>query len=154
MRTYDWTPLLRSTVGYDRLFSELAETAAKLETGGYPPYNIERLGEDVYHITIAVAGFGADDIEIEVTDRDVRVWGRKSQDPEPQREFIHQGIAGRNFERRFRMAEHMQVDSAQLEHGLLTIVLRIEIPEAMKPRRVEIGARPVAPTVLKTHAAG
>lgn len=139
MRSYDLTPFLRSTVGFDRLFNELIDSATKLETGGYPPYNIERTDEHHYQITLAVAGFSQDDIEIEVVDRDLRVTGQKSNESDQDREFLHQGIAGRNFDRRFRLAEHVHVLDASLENGLLTIGLEREIPEAMKPRKISIG---------------
>lgn len=138
MRSYDMTPFLRSTVGFDRLFNDLIDNATKLETGGYPPYNIERVDEHQYQITLAVAGFAEDDVEIEVTDRDLRVTGRKPSDETETREFLHQGIAGRNFDRRFRLAEHVRVIGASLENGLLNVALEREIPEAMKPRKVEI----------------
>lgn len=140
MRSYDLAPFLRSTVGFDRLFNELMDGATKLETGGYPPYNIERLAENQYAITLAVAGFGEADLEIEVTDRDLKITGRKSSEDDEDREFIHQGIAGRNFERRYRLAEHMEVEGAKLENGLLAVSLRRRVPEAMMPRRIEIGA--------------
>lgn len=139
MRSYDLTPFLRSTVGFDRLFNELIDGATKLETGGYPPYNIERVDENHYQITLAVAGFGEDDIDIEVVDRDLRVTGSRQAEAPETREFLHQGIAGRNFDRRFRLAEHVQVVGATLENGLLNVALEREIPEAMKPRKVSIG---------------
>lgn len=154
MRTYDMTPFLRSTVGFDRLFNELIDTATKIESGGYPPYNIERLDENQYEITLAVAGFSDRDIEIEVIDRDLRVTGQRDVAPESQREFLHQGIAGRNFDRRFRLAEHVQVTGASLANGLLTVSLEREVPEAKKPRKIAIGAQDAPrPQVVKTSDA-
>lgn len=140
MRTYDLTPFLRSTVGFDRLFNDLMDSTTKLETGGYPPYNIERTGEHQYEITLAVAGFSEDDLEIEVTDRDLRITGQRPTEDDTGREVLHQGIAGRNFERRFQLAEHMLVRGAALKNGLLVVSLEREIPEAKKPRRIAIGS--------------
>lgn len=155
MRSYDLTPFLRSTVGFDRLFNDLVDSATKLETGGYPPYNIERLDENQYEITLAVAGFSEDDLEIEIIDRDLRVSGRRQSDDETDREFLHQGIAGRNFDRRFRLAEHVLVNGAELKNGLLTILLEREIPEAKKPRKIEIGQKgdPAAKILKASNAA-
>ncbi|RFB06350.1 Hsp20 family protein [Parvularcula marina] len=153
MRSYDLTPYLRSTVGFDRLFNDLVDNATKLETGGYPPYNIERTDENHYEITIAVAGFSEDDLELEVIDRDLRVTGRRPTEGDETREFLHQGIAGRNFDRRFRLAEHVHVAGAELKNGLLTISLEREIPEAKKPRKIEIGAKSEGPKVLKASNA-
>lgn len=149
MRSYDLTPFLRSTVGFDRLFNDLVDNATKLETGGYPPYNIERLDENQYEITLAVAGFSEDELELEIVDRDLRITGSKDADSHESREFLHQGIAGRNFDRRFRLADHVQVRGAELKNGLLTITLEREIPEAKKPRKIEIGAKPTLARVLK-----
>ncbi|MEM9421592.1 MAG: Hsp20 family protein [Pseudomonadota bacterium] len=140
MRTYDLSPFLRSTVGFDRLFNELIDGATKLETGGYPPYNIELVDENNYQITLAVAGFGEDEIDIEVVDRDLLVSGRRGTEKENERQFLHQGIAGRNFDRRFRLAEHVFVTGAALENGLLNISLEREVPEAKKPRKIAIGS--------------
>ena len=138
MRTYDMTPLLRSTIGFDRLFSDLMETSAKADQG-YPPYNVELLDEDAYRITLAVAGFAEDDIEIEVNDRALKITGRRGEDDQ-SRKFLHQGIAGRGFERRFQLAEHVRVTGASLTNGLLNVELAREVPEAMKPRKIAINA--------------
>ena len=138
MRTYDMTPLLRSTIGFDRLLNDLAQTATKSDAA-YPPFNVELLNEDSYRITLAVAGFGQDDIEIEVTDRALRITGKRADD-DADRQFLHQGIAGRSFERRFQLAEHVKVTGASLENGLLNVELAREVPEAKKPRRIEIGS--------------
>ncbi|MEE4213401.1 MAG: Hsp20 family protein [Parvularcula sp.] len=138
MRTYDLTPVYRSTVGFDRLFNELFDGLSKAETTGYPPYNIEIVDENEYRITVAVAGFTEDELDIEVTDRSLRITGSRSQE-EAERKFLHQGIAGRSFERRFQLADHLKVRGATLENGLLNIELQREIPEAMKPRKISIG---------------
>ncbi|MEM8771917.1 MAG: Hsp20 family protein [Pseudomonadota bacterium] len=136
MRTYDLTPLYRSTVGFDRVF-DLLDSVGKTDSAGYPPYNIERLDENDYRITLAVAGFGEDAIDIELRENALTVTGsRPSGDDD--REFLYQGIAGRSFERRFQLAEHVQVAGASLVNGLLNIELKREIPEAMKPRKIAI----------------
>lgn len=136
MRSYDLTPLYRSTVGFDRVF-DLLDTLGKTEAGGYPPYNIERVSENDYQITLAVAGFAESDLDIEVREQTLTVTGRRPEGDET-RVFLHQGIAGRSFERRFQLAEHVRVDGARLVNGLLHIDLKREIPEAMKPRKISI----------------
>ena len=145
MRHYDLTPLYRSTVGFDRLFS-LLDGAASGESAspGYPPYNIERTGENAYRVTVAVAGFGEKDLNIEVKENALTVRGEKAAE-EKKSEVLHQGIAGRAFERRFQLADHVQVTGASLENGLLHIDLVREVPEAKKPRVIQIGsgAKPV-----------
>lgn len=140
MRTYDLTPLYRSTVGFDRLFS-LLDGAANGENAspGYPPYNIERTDENAYRISIAVAGFGESDLSIEVKESALTVRGERS--PEDRKsEVLHQGIAARAFERRFQLADHVQVTGARLENGLLHVELVREVPEAKKPRVIPIGS--------------
>lgn len=133
------SPVYRQSVGFDRLFNELFDGLSKADTTGYPPYNIEVIDENEYRITIAVAGFREDELDIEVTDRALRVTGsRKAEDTE--RKFLHQGIAGRSFERRFHLAQHLRVLGANIENGLLNIELEREIPEAMKPRKIAIGS--------------
>ncbi len=140
MRSYDMTPLFRSTIGFDRLFEDLFETASKIEGTTYPPYNIEVTGEDSYKITLAVAGFGEDDLDVELTGQSLRITGQRTQsEKEESGQFLHQGIAGRSFERRFQLADHVKVVGAELRNGLLTISLEREIPEALKPRKIEIG---------------
>lgn len=136
MRNYDLTPLYRSTVGFDRVF-DLLDTIGKAETAGYPPYNIERLDENDYRITLAVAGFADDEIDIEIKENALTVKGVR-KDADDTRQFLHQGIAGRSFERRFQLAEHVEVAGASLVNGLLDIDLRRVIPEAMKPRKIAI----------------
>lgn len=138
MRGYDLTPLYRTTVGFDRLF-DLLDNVNKSDAGGYPPYNIERLDENDYRITLAVAGFSEDDLEIITHENTLTVVGKRP-DSDDSRSFLHQGIAGRSFERRFQLAEHVEVAGASMENGLLNIDLRREIPEAMKPRKISINS--------------
>ncbi|MEM6902620.1 MAG: Hsp20 family protein [Pseudomonadota bacterium] len=139
MRTYDLTPLFRSTVGFDRL-NRMLESAAGLDDApSYPPYNIERLGENDYRITMAVAGFGRDDIDITVKEHSLTVTG-KGQNPATGEDvtYLHRGIATRSFERRFDLAEHIEVVDADLTDGMLNITLQRVVPEALKPRSIEI----------------
>lgn len=134
--TYDFTPLFRTAIGFDRLANAL-ELANRADAGGYPPYNIELTGEDQYRITMAVAGFSADEIEIEVKDNLLKVTGKKNADVADRR-FLHRGIANRNFERAYQLADYVRVDGADLKDGLLHVDLVREVPESMKPRRIEI----------------
>lgn len=136
MRTFDLTPLYRSTVGFDRVF-DLLDAAGKAESGGYPPYNIERLDENDYRITLAVAGFGEDDLDIEVRENTLTIKGVRG-DADEGRSFLYRGIAGRSFERQFQVAEHVKIAGASLVNGLLNIDLQREIPEAKKPRKIAI----------------
>jgi len=136
MRTFDLTPLYRSTVGFDRVF-DLLDTVGKAETGGYPPYNIERLDENDYRITIAVAGFAEDELDVELHENTLTVTGSRGESDEG-RTFLYQGIAGRSFQRRFQLAEHVKVAGASLVNGLLNIELQREIPETAKPRKISI----------------
>ena len=138
MRTVDFTPLYRSVVGFDRL-ADLLDAAASETATGYPPYNIERTGDNEYRIEIAVAGFKPDELSIEVKESVVTVQGRKAAN-EAERRFVHRGLAERNFERRFQLAEYVVVTDAQLADGLLAIQLKRELPEALKPRRIAINA--------------
>ncbi|MEM6664990.1 MAG: Hsp20 family protein [Pseudomonadota bacterium] len=139
MRHFDFTPLYRSTVGFDRLFNLLDNANAADTSAGYPPYNIERIGEDAYRITMAVAGFGEDDLSVEVKENALTVRGEKKTGPDqPAREFLHQGIAERTFERRFQLADHVHIRGAIMENGLLHIGLEREVPEAKKPRTIKI----------------
>jgi molecular chaperone IbpA len=140
MTQFDLSPLFRSSVGFDRL-SRLFDAVPGREEVAYPPYNIEKLGDDDYRITMAVAGFTADDIEIVAQENQLLVRGNVAKDEGGEdRVFLHRGIAARAFERRFQLADHIRVDGAGLENGLLTISLVREIPEVLKPRRIEIGA--------------
>ena len=142
--TYDFAPLFRTAIGFDRL-ARLADTAAEAATSQtYPPYNIEKTGEDAYRLTMAVAGFGPDNIEIVVKDNTLFVNGRLADDTSKS-EVLHRGIAGRAFERRFVLADHIVVDGADLQHGLLHVGLKRVVPEALKPRRIAIAAAQSAP---------
>jgi molecular chaperone IbpA len=142
MRHFDLSPLYRSTVGFDRLFSMLDTLpSGEASTPGYPPYNIERTGENAYRITMAVAGFGDQDIDIESKENVLTVKAQKAEETETEgHEVLHRGIAARSFERRFQLADHVEVRGANLENGLLHIELVREIPEAMKPRKIAIEA--------------
>ena len=138
MRDFDFSPLFRSAIGFDRLPS-LLDTAMRTAgpTDSYPPYNIEKTGEDSYRISIAVAGFGRDGLDVEVRDGVLSVKGKTADDADGVK-YLHRGIAGRAFERRFQLAEHVRADAADLVNGLLTIDLVRELPEAKKPRQIEI----------------
>jgi molecular chaperone IbpA len=148
---FDLTPLYRSTVGFDRL-ARMLDEAASVEAPGYPPYNIERLAEDDYRITMAVAGFAPGDIAIEVKGNALTVAGKKAEKTESKGEFLHQGIASRAFERRFQLADHMQVTDASMENGLLHVSLKREVPEALKPRTIPVTTAP-APKVIEARQA-
>ncbi len=141
MRSLDFAPLYRATVGFDRvadLMDRVMATEAPQPT--YPPYNIEKTGEDAYRITVAVAGFSDDELSIEARDGQLVVSGRKAES-EDGGNFLHRGIATRAFERRFQLADHVRATSAVTENGLLHIELVREVPEALKPRRIEIGGK-------------
>ena len=139
MNRFDLTPYRRTTVGFDRLF-ELLENSGRLTQGdNYPPFNIERTGDDDYTITLAVAGFKKDEIDITAQPNQLIVAGSKTPESTEGREFLHMGIANRNFERRFQLADYIRVVSADLADGILVIDLRREIPDALKPRKVAIG---------------
>ncbi len=140
MRHFDLSPLYRSTVGFDRLFNLLDQASSNETAPSYPPYNIERTAENAYRITIAVAGFGEGDLSIESKENALTVKGEKQPaEGAEKREVLHQGIAARAFERRFQLADYVQVTGASLENGLLHIDLVREIPEAKKPRQIPIG---------------
>lgn len=145
MRHMDLSPLYRSTVGFDRLFSLVNQAAAGFETAPtYPPYNIERTAENAYRITVAVAGFSEKELAIEVKEGALTIRGSKeSQSEAAAREMLYQGIAARAFERRFQLADHVHVQGASLENGLLHVDLIRELPEAQKPRQIHINT-PVA----------
>ncbi len=136
MRTFDLAPLYRSTVGFDRLFSMLDGFEA---APGYPPYNIERTGENDYRITVAVAGFGESELSIVSKENTLTIKGEKQVKQDTAAEVLHQGIAARAFERVFQLADYVQVKGANLENGLLHVDLVREIPEAKKPRQIAIG---------------
>ena len=137
---FDFSPLFRSTIGFDRI-PTLLDAATRVDEAslGYPPYNIEKLDEDSYRITMAVAGFAQADLEIEAREGALTVSGRHDE-PADAGAFLHRGIAGRPFQRKFQLADHVQVTGASLENGLLHIELAREIPEAMKPRQIAIEA--------------
>ena len=149
MRTYDFSPLWRSTVGFDRLF-DLVETAQRAGEDNYPPYNIERLAEDRYQISLAVAGFSPDEIAVTAEQNVVTIEGNKSEKAE--REFIYRGISTRTFKRQFNLADYVQVKTAAFDNGLLRIELVREIPEAMKPRRIAIGGSASAGQITQKAA--
>ncbi|MBU2097482.1 MAG: Hsp20 family protein [Gammaproteobacteria bacterium] len=139
MRTFDFAPLYRSTIGFDQL-GQLLDSIAQREQNqpSYPPYNIERLSQDDYRISMAVAGFTESELQIQSEQQTLKVRGEKADDSS-DRQYLHQGIAARNFERVFQLADHIKVVNAHLENGLLHIELRREVPEAMKPRQIPIG---------------
>ena len=139
MRAYDFAPLWRSTVGFDRLF-DLAETAQRAGEDNYPPYNIERLADDRYQISLAVAGFAPDDVSITAEQNVVTIEGSKTEKAE--RDFLYRGISTRTFRRQFSLADYVQVKGAAFDNGLLKLDLVREIPEAMKPRRIAIDGAP------------
>lgn len=138
MARLDLSPLFRSSIGFDHLASML-DSANRIDQPAYPPYNIERIAEDKYRITMAVAGFESSELEIESERNTLKVSGVKA-DVEEGREYLYRGIAARNFERKFQLADHVKVVGANLANGLLHIDLQREIPEAMKPRKIEIAA--------------
>jgi molecular chaperone IbpA len=153
MRHFDLTPLYRSTIGFDRLGS-LLDTLSSFEgeAPSYPPYNIERVGENEYRISMAVAGFGAGDLAIDVKESALSIRGEKTTEQEDTT-FLHRGIASRSFERRFQLADHVLVKGATLENGLLHVDLVRELPEAMKPRTIPIATKTEKPKVIDSKAA-
>ncbi|WP_197918356.1 Hsp20 family protein [Thiosulfatihalobacter marinus] len=149
MRSFDFAPLYRSTVGFDQL-ANMMDRVLSNEVGqsSYPPYNIEKTAEDAYRISIAVAGFSADDLSIEVKENALVVTARKADDDDDSKTYLHRGIATRAFERRFHLADHVRVTGASHADGMLHIDLEREIPEALKPRRIQI-ARADQPQIEK-----
>ena len=143
MRTFDLTPLFRSTIGFDRL-ADMLDSVAQFDSGvSYPPYNIERTDENHYRISLAVAGFAEKDLNVEVREGVLTVQGKREAEKDgAPKHYLHQGIAGRTFERRFQLAENVEVKGAQLENGLLHIDLERIVPEEKKPRRIAIGQKP------------
>lgn len=137
MRTFDFSPLYRSAVGFDRMTSLLDAAQKNTAADSYPPYNIVKTSEDAYQISVAVAGFGPQDLDVEVRDGQLVVIGKGANEGEDVN-FLHRGIARRAFERRFQLADHVEVTAADLKDGLLMIDLVREIPEAMKPRKIDI----------------
>jgi molecular chaperone IbpA len=150
MTTFDFAPLFRTAIGFDRL-ARLADTAASTAEANYPPYNIEKTGEDAYRLTMAVAGFRPEDLDLVVKDNTLVVSGRVPAEG-PKTEVLYRGIAGRAFERRFVLADHMAVDGADVQNGLLHVGLKRVVPEALKPRRITIGGN-ASPAISSDPAA-
>ncbi|MBV8188128.1 MAG: Hsp20 family protein [Alphaproteobacteria bacterium] len=140
MRTFDYSPFYRATVGFDRVFDLLDSVVSQAGSNGYPPYNIERAGDNAYRIVMAVAGFSEAELNVTQKETELLVTGQTKQNGEDQKQYLYRGIAGRNFERRFQLAEHVKVAGAKLANGLLTIELQREIPEEKKPRAIQIEA--------------
>ena len=151
MRTVDLTPLYRSAVGFDRLAGLLEAASRTAPPTGYPPYNIETVGENAYRIEIAVAGFKPEELNIEARENTLTVQGRRAANEEDGRRFLHRGLAERDFERRFQLADYVVVTGAALADGLLTVELERRLPEALKPRRIEIATG--APQIAGEKAA-
>jgi molecular chaperone IbpA len=147
MQTYDFTPFYRSTVGFDRLFNRLDGLVGQ-EAKTYPPYNIEKVGENAYRVSIAVAGFAESDLVIESKENGLTIKGAKAPVADEKREFLHRGIAERAFELRFQLAEYVEVSGASLENGLLHIELKRELPESKKARTISING--TAPKAIET----
>ncbi len=145
MRTYDFTPLYRSFVGFDRMANLIdAATQTQNTASTYPPYNVSKISEDDYRIELAVAGFDATELEIESHQNVLKITGRRTQDTDDEandntQQYLHRGIAERGFERSFQLADHVFVDGADLRNGLLVIALKRELPDALKPRKISIG---------------
>lgn len=147
MQTFDFSPFYRSTVGFDRLFNRL-DTIGGQDAKTYPPYNIERVDDDAWRVSIAVAGFTADDIVIEAKENSLTVKGAKTSESEDQdREFLHRGIAERSFELRYQLGDYVEVTNAALENGLLNIDLKREVPENKKPRQIAINGSTGSKTI-------
>ena len=142
MRSFDLTPLFRSTIGFDRL-ADMLDSVAQFDNGvSYPPYNIERTDENHYRISLAVAGFAEKDLNVEVKEGVLSVQGKREGEKDTANHYLYQGIAGRSFERRFQLAENVEVRGAQLENGLLHVDLERIVPEEKKPRRIVVNAKP------------
>lgn len=153
MRAFDLTPLFRTSVGFDRL-NRLFDEVQNWDTApSFPPYNIEKLGDDAYRISMAVAGFEEKHLDITVKNNVLAVTGRIAQAEPAESRFLHRGIATRAFERRFQLADHINVTGARLEHGLLHLDLVRLVPEELKPRKIAIGAGRTAPQVIEDHKA-
>ena len=153
MRTHDFTPLFRASVGFDRM-ADLLDRVMTQDTGAttYPPYNIEKTADDAYRISIAVAGFSADELNIEQRENGLYVSARKSED-DSERTYLHRGIATRAFEKRFHLADHVRVTGASHDAGMLHIDLVREVPEALKPRRIEIASEARPAPAIESDAA-
>jgi len=153
MRTIDLSPLYRSLVGFDRLADQLDAAARTEAASGYPPYNIERTGDNDYRIEIAVAGFKPDELNVEVKENLLTVTGRKAANDGDAKQYLHRGLAERNFERKFQLTDYLIVVDADLSNGLLSIALKRELPEALKPRTVEIKSSPASTLIEGEKAA-
>ena len=149
--SYDFTPLFRTAIGFDRLARLVDAVQDAPSTQSYPPYNIERTADDSYRLTMAVAGFSADDIEMVVTENTLIITGRVKAESQKS-ELLYRGIAGRPFERRFMLADHIQVEGASLQNGLLHVGLKRVVPEALKPRRISIGQAAVSAPAIANDA--
>lgn len=145
MRTFDYSPFYRATVGFDRVFDLLDSAASQSGSNGYPPYNIEKAGDNAYRIVMAVAGFAEAELNVTQKENELLVTGQTANAP-ADRQYLYRGIAGRNFERRFQLADHVKVVGAKLANGLLTIELQREIPEEKKPRAIPVTAGQAALT--------
>ena len=154
MRAFDFSPLLRSSVGFDHV-NRLFELANRIDetAAAYPPYNIEKHGEDVYRITMAVAGFGEDELDVTVKENSLIITGKSAEQPKPDEQvtLLHRGIARRAFERRFELADTVKVTGAELKDGLLHIALKREVPEAKKPRQIPINTAANGSTVIEAQ---
>ncbi len=153
MRHFDFSPLYRSTVGFDRLFTMLDSLGQPDQAQTYPPYNIERTGEDAYRITMAVAGFDEAELSVEARENTLTIKGEKSEENGEETQFLHRGIAKRAFERRFQLADHVEIRAASLKNGLLHVDLVREIPEAAKPRRIAITSLSSQPKQIEAQNA-
>jgi molecular chaperone IbpA len=149
MRGFDYSPFYRATVGFDRMFDLLDSVAGQASGNGYPPYNIEKTGENAYRIVMAVAGFAESELNVTQKENELLVTGQSAPNDDEGKQYLYRGIAGRNFERRFQLADHVKVTGASLANGLLTIELQREIPEEKKPRAIEIKAEGSKPAL--TH---
>jgi molecular chaperone IbpA len=145
MRTFDYSPFYRATVGFDRVFNLLDSAAGQSSANGYPPYNIEKSGDNDYRIVMAVAGFAEAELNVTQKENELLVTGQTAADAQDEKQYLYRGIAGRNFERRFQLADHVKVTGAKLANGLLTIELQREIPEEKKARAIPVvaNAQPV-----------
>ena len=152
MTTVDFAPLFRTAIGFDRLARLVDTAAAGQDAQSYPPYNIEKTGEDTYRLTMAVAGFRPEDLDMVVKDNTLFVSGRVAGDA-PKAEILYRGIAGRAFERRFVLADHIVVEGADVQHGLLHVGLKRVVPEALKPRKITIGSVAPAPVAIDAQKA-
>ena len=152
MRTFDLSPLMRSSIGFDHL-SRMMEAATRADTSpAYPPYNIEKISDDDYRISMAVAGFGEDELSITVTDGTLVITGQAGEDDDDGERYLHRGIAKRAFERRFQLADTVEVEDASYEHGMLSVALKRVVPEHMKPREVSINGKVKSAKVLDHKA--